>query len=200
MRTIIKPVVIVALKEESNGLLESHGIDVLYTGIGKVNATYHLTKEIINRKQLNTLPPIFINFGTAGSKILKVGDLVSCHKFVQRDMDVTGLGFEFGVTPFEEGPKVISHDKFIKGTLPEGLCGSGDSFEVGKPKINCDVIDMEAYALAKVCYNESLPFVSIKYISDGAGEEAQQEWNQNLKKAAHKFIEFYQSFLTSDLI
>ena len=35
--------------------------------------------------------------------------------------------------------------------LPKGICGTGDSFETGLPKVSCDLVDMEGYALAKVC-------------------------------------------------
>ena len=38
---------------------------------------------------------------------VKKKTLVDCTKFVQRDMDVTGLGFLRGETPFEQDPPVI---------------------------------------------------------------------------------------------
>ena len=39
---------------------------------------------------------------------------------------------------------------------------------------------MEAYALAKVCYRYDIPFVSFKYITDGADEQAHEDWEANL--------------------
>lgn len=75
-----KALVVIALKEESNGILEDNGIDVLYTGLGKVNASYRLTKELIVRNQHNKRPSIVINFGTAGSRKYEQGHLVACSK------------------------------------------------------------------------------------------------------------------------
>jgi len=46
---------------------------------------------------------------------------------------------------------------------------------------------MEAYALAKVCYKEKIPFVSFKYITDGADEQAHEDWEKNL---ADGIVEF----------
>jgi adenosylhomocysteine nucleosidase len=188
-----KPLIIVAIKEESNGYLENHGLDVLYTGLGKVNAAYRLTKELLLRAQNNTLPSIIINFGTAGSRLYKQGQLVACSTFVQRDMDVSGLGFPIGETPFEHHPSTISH-RPIKTGLSTGLCGTGDSFEIEIPKVKCDVVDMEAYALAKVCYFENIHFISIKYISDGSDESASQDWNQNINSGAILFCNWFNEY------
>ena len=43
---------------------------------------------------------------------------------------------------------------------------------------------MEAYALAKVCKEENLPFLCLKYISDGADGNAVDDWLTEVKKAA----------------
>jgi adenosylhomocysteine nucleosidase len=193
MNNTQKPLIAVALKEESNGILEKEQLDIIYTGLGKFNATYTITKIVSSKRHSKTLPPLIINFGTAGSKKFKQGELVACHQFVQRDMDATELGFEFGVTPFDSTPKVITHPRIIN-SLPSALCGSGDSFETGNPKIECDIVDMEAYALAKVCTKENIPFVSIKYISDGADDNASKDWHDSLTAAAHKFCSFYKTF------
>ena len=48
--------------------------------------------------------PLVLNFGSAGSRVHDTGALVACHEFVQRDMDVTGLGFPLGVTPYDGTP------------------------------------------------------------------------------------------------
>jgi adenosylhomocysteine nucleosidase len=48
---------------------------------------------------------------------------------------------------------------------------------------------MEAYALAKVCYLYDVPFISFKYISDGADEGANNDWEENVGKGIVKFKE-----------
>ena len=47
-----------------------------------------------------------------------------------------------------------------------------------------NVVEMEAYALAKVAMMENLPFLSLKYISDGADGNADDDWSLQVKKAA----------------
>jgi adenosylhomocysteine nucleosidase len=94
-----KILIVCALEVETQGQLEDY--DVLYTGVGKVNATYKLTTHF--GKYGSYIPyDLVINYGTAGSRKIKKKTLVDCTKFVQRDMDVTGLGFMRGETPFED--------------------------------------------------------------------------------------------------
>ena len=55
----------------------------------------------------------------------------------------------------------------------------------------CDVVDMEAYALAKVCHVEGTAFACAKYISDGADHAAAADWQANLHRAADRFLALY---------
>ena len=178
--------IVCALELETQGQLEDY--DVLYTGVGKVNATYALTTHF--GKYGSDIPyKLIINYGTAGSRKIKKKTLVDCTKFVQRDMDVTGLGFVRGETPFEDDPPLmldfgITEYNNIKR---RATCGSGDSFVEDRTQYYGEVVDMEAYALAKVCYKEKIPFVSFKYITDGADEQAHEDWEKNL---ADGIVEF----------
>ena len=114
---------------------------------------------------------------------------MDCTRFVQRDMDVTGLGFMRGETPFEDEPPLmldfgITEYNNIKR---RATCGSGDSFVEDRTQYYGEVVDMEAYALAKVCYNYKKPFVSFKYITDGADEQAHEDWEKNLADGIEEF-------------
>jgi|TARA_R100000081_G_C4769317_1_gene144607 adenosylhomocysteine nucleosidase len=175
-----------ALEVETQGQLEPYNI--LYTGVGKVNATFALTQKF--GKFGSYIPyDLVINYGTAGSRKYKQGELVDCTKFVQRDMDVTGLGFLKGETPFEQDPPVIIQPQHIEFN-PIGknaTCGSGDSFVEDKTNYYGEVVDMEAYALAKVCYLYDIPFISFKYISDGADGDAGTDWDENVSKGIVEF-------------
>ena len=51
----------------------------------------------------------------------------------------------------------------------------------------CDIVDMEAYALAKVCKLEGIKFRCLKYISDNANSDASSDWTKNCKKGAKLF-------------
>jgi adenosylhomocysteine nucleosidase len=180
-----------ALEVESQGLFAERGVPVLYTGLGKVNAAYRLARALVQHRAEHGGMPRVVNFGTAGSPTLPAGSVVGCRRFVQRDMDVSGLGFPLGTTPFEDVPATLEFPKFF-ADLPDGVCGSGDRFETGKPLVACDVIDMEAYALAKVCHLEGAVFGSAKFVTDGADGNAGVDWHDNLPRAARAFVELYE--------
>src|SRR5271154_6141143 len=92
-------IVVIALRVESSGVFEAAGVPVLYCGVGKVNAAIALTKELSRYAHEGEEMPLVGNFGSAVSRCFAPGTLVACQEFVQRDMDVSGLGFPFGVTP-----------------------------------------------------------------------------------------------------
>jgi adenosylhomocysteine nucleosidase len=173
-----KPLLVFAMKEESQEVFSDY--DVLHSGIGKVNAAYALTDYLRKHK-----PAIVINMGTAGSRKHKGGSIVSCTSFIQRDMDVTALGFEKYKTPFSDDPIVINHGVHAKG-FAEGVCGSGDNFDASAGSDNFDVVDMEAYALALICKRENIPFMCLKYVSDGADGDAHKDWHEALHHTAER--------------
>ena len=51
------------------------------------------------------------------------------------------------------------------------------------------VIDMEAYALAKVSYLYKIPFISFKYITDNLNSTGVSDWEQHVKHGANQFTE-----------
>ena len=173
------------IPDRYEGGLENHSI--LYTGVGKVNATYNLTKI------LNTFSDeydLVINYGTAGSRNIPLHTLVKCTKFVQRDMDKTALGFKKGETAFEDDVTMMLD--FGKGYT----CGTGDNFvqDINK-EIDCDVFDMEAYALAKVCWKLGKDFISYKYITDNADEKSADDWLENCGKGVKEFKKILEHYL-----
>ncbi|OTG85209.1 5'-nucleosidase [Acinetobacter sp. ANC 4648] len=179
---------IMALPNESKGLFEQENIHVHYSGIGKVNAAFKAF-DVIQKTGCKTL----LNLGTAGSPIFNAHDLVEVSCFVQRDMDVSPLGFEVGVTPMDDDyPGAIDLEPYFKH-LPQGICGTGDNFEIGKPKVDCHLVDMEGYAIAKVCKKLGVRLVSVKYITDGANDTAHLDWEANLLLGAQKLLVLYKS-------
>jgi adenosylhomocysteine nucleosidase len=181
--------IVSALEVETQRQLEDYR--VLYTGVGKVNATLELTK-VLQRAHLHYLPPmpkLVINYGTAGSRELPIGELVDCTKFTQRDMDVTGMGFIKGQTPFENlTPMILDYDHVEFNPIGKKLrCGTGDNFVQTDKDTYSDVYDMEAYALAKVCYHYDIPFISFKYITDNANEHSSGDWKYNCSDGVREF-------------
>jgi len=157
------------------------GYRQLICGIGKVNAAYHLTKAIQQEK-----PALIVNLGSAGSNDYKKGEIVCCTKFVQRDMDVRGLGYEQYETPLSGLPPLLEYGLQMEG-MPEAICGTGDNFEMAHGATLYNVVDMEAYALAFVAMQENIPFLSLKYISDGADDNAAEDWTVQVHRAALAF-------------
>jgi adenosylhomocysteine nucleosidase len=186
--------VVMALEIESQGKFESAGVPVLFTGVGKVNAAHSLTRRLAELRNTQRALPHVVNFGTAGSHTFRTGTVVACRSFVQRDMDVAALGFAPGTTPFDPSPARLEFPETL-AHLPHGVCSSADAFETRGPEVACDVLDMEAYALAKVCWLEKASFTCVKYITDGADHAAAGDWQSNLPKAAAEFLAIYQSLL-----
>ena len=65
-------------------------------------------------------------------------------------------------------------------------CGTGDSFVTSGYGINTDVVDMEAYAIAKVCFINKIEFISFKYITDDGSPD---DWKHNCSKGIKLFQE-----------
>ncbi len=195
--------IVCALEQEVNGKLDGVLPDprqIIYTGVGKVNATGQLTERLHSSHlhYLPEMPKLVINYGTAGSRELPIGELVDCTKFIQRDMDVRGLGFLKGQTPFEqEVPIILDYDHVQFNPIGKKLrCGTGDDFVQDYTVRSgyayssySDVFDMEAYALAKVCFVYNVDFISFKYITDNVNEHSPKDWEDNCSDGIIEFKE-----------
>lgn len=189
-RLLPDPLVVMALKLESQDVFERAGVPVLYTGVGKINVAWALTRKLSEYRQADEALPLVVNFGTTGSRCLPTHTVVTCSTFVQHDMDVTGLGFARGATPYDQTPATLEFPNLFP-ELTAAVCGSGDCFQTDETSIACEVVDMEAYALAKVCYLEGARFASVKYVTDGADHSAASDWQANLHRAAEQFLGCY---------
>ena len=173
------PLFVFALEKEAG--TEFPQENVAFVGVGKINASYNLLKAIQKHQ-----PDLIINLGTAGSTEFNKGSVVCCTEFIQRDMEVTALGFQKFETPFSTDPVILQYGLEIDNLL-KGICGSGDQFEMEHNNPEYNVIDMEAFALAKVAEQEQIDFLCLKYISDGADGNAADDWVEQVKFAASAF-------------
>ena len=73
-----KILIVSALEVETQGKLEDwKPHDILYTGVGKVNATYELTSYFAKCELYDgDYPKLVVNYGTAGSRKFKKKTLV----------------------------------------------------------------------------------------------------------------------------
>lgn len=187
--------IIIAHPGELNENIKALGDNLLVTGVGKVNAAYQLTKKLTGLRMKNKLPKYVINMGSAGSKKYKKGELVYCNKFIQHDMDCTAFGYEKGVTPSDEFSLILEHEKLIND-LPVDICGSGDCFVTTQVlDTQIGVVEMEAYALARICKLENIDFISIKFITDGLDETGHEDWKNEVKSSSEVMYEYLKKLL-----
>ncbi|GAA4074131.1 5'-methylthioadenosine/S-adenosylhomocysteine nucleosidase [Amphibacillus indicireducens] len=181
------------------GTLQGKEIVLLKSGIGKVNAAMATT--ILHEKYQ---PTAVINTGSAGGldSSLSIGDIVISDRVVHHDVDATAFDYHYGQVPgmpfyYESDPKLI---QIVEATIQaidqvgckQGLIATGDSFvqkpeAVSKIKANFpDVIaaEMEAVAIAQVCHQYQTPFVVIRALSDIAGQESAQSFDEFIDQAA----------------
>ncbi len=175
MKTVI---LFVALESEFPNTNLPYGVEVYYTGVGKVNAAIKATSVLSMRDSKNTL---VLNYGSAGSKVLSKNNLYKCTKFAQIDMDARPLVNEIGETPYddliyESMPNVISFNG-------DGyLCSTADKFQENPTS---DLVDMESYSIAKVCKIFGFNFTAYKFVSDDGNSE---EWKENHKNGVEDFL------------
>ncbi|GAB3486514.1 5'-methylthioadenosine/S-adenosylhomocysteine nucleosidase [Marinomonas epiphytica] len=181
------------------GLFEGKEIVLLQSGIGKVNAAIS-TALLLSKYQ----PEYVINIGSAGGfdPDLEVGDVVISDKVVHHDVDVTAFGYELGQVP-NMPASFPADDGLLKSALDAvqavnrvkakaGTIGTGDSFMSDPQRVAAVrsafpamvAVEMEAAAVAQTCYKFSTPFVVVRSLSDIAGKESPQSFEDYLKVAA----------------
>ena len=155
--------ILVAIEDElKRSDLPDHKIE--YIGVGKVNAVFNALNAIKKHSPK------------------QIKGLVEVSTFFQRDMDASPLGFKVGQTPFEEDVEITFGREGV-------TCGTGDMFVTSTPTLKTDIVDMEAFAIAKVCKLKNIDFRCFKFISDNADSEAKNDWVDNVSLGAKLFIE-----------
>ena len=161
------------------------GFNIVYTGVGKVQAATALAKHLCQFYK----PDLIVNYGTAGGLNPMVQGLNEVACFVQRDM-MTEPQAPRGSVPFTEP---LLGDLKTQSSNCGIRCGTGDSFvqesDLWFVEADIDCVDMEGWALAYVAKQYDIPFRSFKYVSDMADENAMQDWTANIAKGAELFLE-----------
>lgn len=181
------------------GELSGHEVILLKSGIGKVNAAMSTT-ILLERYR----PEKVINTGSAGGfhHTLNVGDVVISTEVRHHDVDVTAFNYEYGQVPgmpaaFEADAALVGlAERCMKSSddvqVVKGTIATGDSFmndpqrvDFVRSKFNdLYAVEMEAAAVAQVCYQYNVPFVIIRALSDIAGKESNISFDQFLDQAA----------------
>lgn len=166
-----------ALKNESQGVFENAHLAPFYCGIGQVKSAYNLTRKL-SEILSSDRPNLIINLGTGGSFKHQQKKVFEVSSFMQRNSFLS--------------PEKTRIELATVTTLPKAVCGTGDLIESSSDILRpYDIMDMEGYALAYVCKQFQIPFISIKYISDNSDENTLNHWKSNLKDAAKTLLESY---------
>ncbi len=194
------------------GRLADKPVVLALSGIGKVNAAM-TAAMLIERFQ----PQALINTGSAGGlrEGLLVGDVVIGAETAHHDVDVTAFGYVPGQVP--QLPARYAADEalmqaaeraavaFTGATIGRGLIVSGDQFihdsaRIAAIKANfADVaaVEMEAAAIAQVCWQQSVPFVVIRAISDNGDESASVSFDAFLQTAGRHSAQMVMAMLAA---
>ena len=179
-------------------------ITATWSGWGKVSAA-RATTRIINSTANNRKVDFLIFTGVAGAanKLVKQWDIVLADSIVQHDMDARPLFKKFEIPslkkikmhpPYnllEKISEILSQQNSYKlGSLKKGLVATGDMFisdldilnEVNKELPGLLAVEMEGGAFAQVASQENVDWIVIRVISDGADNEAAQDFETFLKE------------------
>lgn len=171
------------------------------SGIGKAFASYYLYPLARQSERI-------LIMGTSGGlSDERVGSVYLIDEFIEYDMDVTGLGFPRGVTPFcgMKDPVIRRrNDQYLSDIqkaatavgveLLSGRAISGDAFINSDEKsrslekeLSASVVDMESAAIAKLCWSTGRDVLAVRYVSDNANHESAVDWKTNVKLSAGVF-------------
>lgn len=175
-------IILTALPHELAAADAPAGVEVVYCGVGKVNAALHATRIILERQ-----PALIINFGTAGKIDPRHDGLLEVAAVVQRDMLAMPLAAR-GVTPLMPAAEQPAR---LESGYPGVVCGTGDSFVSSADewlhRQRIDLVDMELFAIARACRHFGVPWRAFKFITDGADEGAADDWETRVHLGAELF-------------
>lgn len=185
------------------GVLNGKEVVGVQAGIGKVSAAV-CTQVMIDKYHPDTI----INVGVAGAlnPELHVGDIVISGDALQHDFDTTFFGDEPGFISVINKLYFKADEKLVQTAdraataleIPHriGRIVTGDQFIANAEKKNWlisqfqgDCAEMEGGSIAQTCTMNDVPFVVIRAISDGAGNEAPRQYEEFVKLAAARAMQ-----------
>jgi adenosylhomocysteine nucleosidase len=179
--------IICALENELNANRLPIGCNIVYAGVGKINAalaTYEGIKHYT--------PSLVVNYGTAGKIQSSLQGLYEVASVIQGDMCAMPLEPR-GVTPFDKGfQEHFSGFQGVKCSTQDSFVTSIDPWLV-EHKVH--LVEMELFAIASVCVRLNTPWRAFKYITDDVNDNSHTDWVEN----AHKGEELFLNQLTSIL-
>ena len=156
---------------------------LLRCGKGKQKATASLNLYL---KQFNTGMVLLIGFAAALNHKFKIGQLFRITTVMNAQ---TNNFFDLSVyNPFQQlpGARLL--------TVPQAVTTEGQKQNLRK-RFKADLVDMEAFHLAQICFRQNIQFGAIKGVTDLAGPKAGNEFKQNHQAVALKLFEILRPLL-----
>ena len=154
-------------------------------GIGKVNAATAAT-------HLADVGCTYIlNYGLSGGiSRARRGEIILPDKFLEHDFDLTGIGYNPCEKPsqkyiYEADETLLKAAQAAIGNCEHGTAVCGDRFicnasdrDFLRDTFDATTCDMETAAIASVCDMANIPFLSLRRVSDDAGEDAYSNYSE----------------------
>lgn len=168
----------------------------VYSGTGKVNAAMAAQKMICEGVDA------LVNYGLSGgiSGVCRGEDVIGS-SFFEHDFDLTCLNYKPcekpGQTYIYEADKCLV-DMALKAAAPAkaGKLATGDCFvsdtklkNLLRDEFGAMCCDMETAAIASVAYFNNVPFVSLRRVSDDAGDDATEDYREVNNGSQEEMIE-----------
>lgn len=182
-------------------------LSVAWSGWGKVSAARAATR-LIGHKHKSSPLDLLLFTGVAGSVCEKINqwDIVMANNVVQYDLDARPIFKRFFIPALNKDELTPNKSWFdwifetIKTNLNNnnldhfknlhsGQIGTGDKFISDKDEVlglkkllpNLKAVEMEGCSVAQVAYQEGVPWIILRVISDSANESAPKDFNAFLK-------------------
>lgn len=174
-------------------------------GVGKVNAAM-ATQLFIDLYH----PDLIVNIGVAGCfENVPIGTLVLADRFMQHDVDTSGVGDPVGLVstvnrtdfPTDDLDRAMAAmDKtgyaYLVGSVATGewFAQAGQRAQWIAETFHPLLIEMEGGAAAQVCYRNGVPFMALKSVSDCVMEHHDSYFSfpeamKRLNKVAMAFVD-----------
>ncbi|GAB7193098.1 nucleosidase [Kineococcus sp. NUM-3379] len=167
-------------------------LDVLVTGIGKVNAASRLAHRLARLEATGGAEGVgVLNVGTCGGLRDGVRGVLAPSEAWAWDVGRVAVRALPGEVPRESYPLVRGDGSTI---------ATGDSFVADGARREllaqrAHVVDMECAALAQTCAQSGVPLAALKWVSDTAAEGALTDFARLLDRGARELGAAVQAFL-----
>ena len=148
-------------------------------GVGPVESAANTALAL---SKLTATPDYVLLIGSSGSATLVQGAVYQATSVSYRDMDASVLGFEKGCTPFVDQPAVIALEPRIT-SLEGASLDSGANIVLTEDfqDLEAQMVDMETFAVKRVCQMFGVPLIALRGISDGPEElKKYEDWTKLL--------------------